>query len=99
MQLKRLARSPRLSLRRAFHVMSPSFPSVRRRRRKARRVMSSIPRDRQTASAARPRPWASAGCEPRLDDVLADPLVHQLMRRDGVEPAYLRTLVAVVRAK
>jgi len=28
--------------------------------------------------------WRCAGEEPRLDDLLADPLVHLVMRRDGI---------------
>jgi hypothetical protein len=61
--------------------------------------MSTIPRDCRTSSIRRARPWSAAGCEPRLDDVLADPIVHQVMRRDGVESADLRALIARVRAR
>jgi hypothetical protein len=35
-------------------------------------------------------PWARAGIEPRLEEVLADSLVHQVMRCDGVTEAALR---------
>ncbi|HEV2550005.1 MAG TPA: hypothetical protein VGU20_22025 [Stellaceae bacterium] len=61
--------------------------------------MSTIPQDCQTSSVRRARPWSAAGCEPRLDDVLADPIVAELMRRDGVAPAQLRALIARVRAR
>jgi hypothetical protein len=39
--------------------------------------------------------WGVAGIEPSLCDALADPLVHAVMRRDGVSRA---DLVAVIRA-
>ncbi len=32
-------------------------------------------------------PWGEAGSEPRLSDVLSDPLVHLVMRRDGLQRA------------
>jgi hypothetical protein len=35
--------------------------------------------------------------EPSLDDVLADPIVHALMQRDGVDPHDLRALIEGVR--
>jgi hypothetical protein len=38
--------------------------------------------------------YRSAGVEPRLDEVLADPLVHLVMARDGVGLAELRAVVA-----
>lgn len=42
-------------------------------------------------------PWegvyAHAGPEPRLEDLLSDPLVHLLMRADRVEPAEVRRLL------
>lgn len=61
--------------------------------------MSTIPRDCRTPSVRRAHPWSAGGCEPRLDEVLADPIVHQIMRRDGVSPGDLRALVARVRAR
>lgn len=39
-----------------------------------------------------------AGTEPAVDDILADPLVHLVMRRDGVSMSDLQRLVATVRA-
>jgi len=44
-------------------------------------------------------PWARAGIEPRLEEVLADPLVHQVMRRDGVTDAALRGVIARAQAR
>jgi hypothetical protein len=44
-------------------------------------------------------PWARAGIEPRLEEVLADPLVHQVMRRDGVTEAALRGVVGRAQAR
>ena len=61
--------------------------------------MTTIPRKCRGSPVQRARPWSAGGCEPRLDDVLADPIVHQLMRRDGVEPAHLRALIARLRAR
>jgi len=61
--------------------------------------MSTIPRECRGSPVRRARPWSAGGCEPCLDDVLADPIVHQVMRRDGVEAAQLRALIAVVRAR
>lgn len=46
------------------------------------------------ASACR---WQDAGVEPHLDHVMADPLVHLVMRRDGVSLDDLRGVV--VRAR
>jgi hypothetical protein len=43
--------------------------------------------------------WAHAGTEPRLDEVLADPLVQLVMRRDRVSPLQLRVLVAEAQAR
>ena len=61
--------------------------------------MSTIPRGCRTSSIRRAHPWSAGGCEPRLDEVLADPIVHQIMRRDGVAPDDLRTHIARVRAR
>ena len=38
--------------------------------------------------------WQDAGEEPALAEVLADPLVHQVMRRDGVSLQQLRAVIA-----
>jgi hypothetical protein len=45
------------------------------------------------------REWLGAGREPALADVLADPLVHLLMRRDGVSPAQLDAVIAAARSR
>jgi hypothetical protein len=44
------------------------------------------------------RLWRKAGEEPDLADVLADPLVHLVMRRDGVSLAQLESVIARARA-
>jgi hypothetical protein len=44
-------------------------------------------------------PWGAAGEEPDLADVLADPVVHLVMRRDGVSHCELRAVIAAARAK
>ena len=43
--------------------------------------------------------WGEAGIEPALQDVLADPLVHLVMQRDGVSMPALRAVVAAARAR
>ncbi len=40
-------------------------------------------------------PWGEAGSEPKLSDVLADPLVHLVMRRDGLKRADVEAAVAL----
>ena len=43
--------------------------------------------------------WSEAGIEPRLDEVLADPLVRAVMRRDGVTSEELRNILEALRAR
>ncbi len=45
------------------------------------------------------QPYGVAGIEPDLCEMLADPLVHLMMRRDGVSPAALRAVILRARAK
>jgi RNA polymerase sigma-32 factor len=40
------------------------------------------------------QPWGSPGIEPRLCEVLADPVIHAVMRCDGVDRAALESVVA-----
>jgi hypothetical protein len=42
--------------------------------------------------------WVEAGVEPSLADILADPLLHLVMRRDGVTQAALASVIAAARA-
>lgn len=51
------------------------------------------------ASAGLAAVWARAGKEPPLCEVLADPLVHLVMRRDGVSPAGLRAVIAAAQTR
>ena len=44
-------------------------------------------------------PWGKAGSEPEISDVLSDPLVHLVMRRDGVTLPALRAVVAAAQGK
>ncbi len=44
------------------------------------------------------RKWREAGTEPDLAEMLSDPLVHRVMRRDGVTLAELRDVIARARA-
>jgi hypothetical protein len=43
--------------------------------------------------------WRDAGTEPDLAEVLADPVVHLVMRRDGVSPCQLRKVIAEARKR
>ena len=61
-------------------------------RRQAR--MASRPTRRPTANRG---PYADGGVEPPLDDLFADPVMHALMRSDGVSSGTLRDLVGVAR--
>jgi hypothetical protein len=45
------------------------------------------------------RAWSVAGQEPALGEILADPLVHLVMRRDGVSRAELERVIARAQAK
>ncbi len=38
--------------------------------------------------------WQEAGLEPSLSDVLRDPIIHQVMRRDGVSAEQLTAVIA-----
>jgi hypothetical protein len=41
--------------------------------------------------------YAEAGIEPKLEELLRDPLTEALMRRDGVSVASLRELISSTR--
>jgi len=41
--------------------------------------------------------YAEAGVEPKLEELLSDPLTEALMRRDGVSAASLRQLISTTR--
>jgi hypothetical protein len=41
--------------------------------------------------------YAEGGVEPKLEDLLNDPLTEVLMRRDGVSVATLRALISSTR--
>ena len=43
-------------------------------------------------------PWALWG-EPSLDDLMADPIVHAVMRRDGLDEAFVRRIVEQAAAR
>ena len=43
--------------------------------------------------------WRDAGTEPDLAEVLADPVVHLVMRRDGVSPCQLRQVIVEARKR
>lgn len=47
---------------------------------------------------ARREDWAHAGVEPRLEDLVNDPIVHLVMRRDDVARSDLLKVVARARA-
>ncbi len=52
---------------------------------------------RATRMTAKVDPFARAGDEPRLSDMLADPIVHTLMRCDRLSEGDLR--IAIERAR
>jgi hypothetical protein len=45
------------------------------------------------------RQWCEAGQEPALVDLLVDPVVHLVMRRDGVSMTELCNHIASARAR
>ncbi|VUX47988.1 hypothetical protein DF3PA_90005 [Candidatus Defluviicoccus seviourii] len=52
-----------------------------------------VPKRRQP----RNEPYAIAGVEPAIEEILSDPIACALMRCDGVSEATLRTLLTSVR--
>ncbi len=46
---------------------------------------------------ARRDPYAEGGTEPKLDDLLHDPITEAIMRRDGVSLASLESLIVAAR--
>ena len=46
---------------------------------------------------ARMDPYAEGGTEPKLDDLLHDPVTEAIMRRDGVSLASLQSLIVAAR--
>ena len=60
--------------------------------RQLRAVLTPAACGRQDRPARREL-YAERGVEPRLEELLADPLTEALMRRDGVNPASLRELI------
>lgn len=49
--------------------------------------------------SARAIAFSYGGIEPSLDEVMADPIVHSLMDRDGVAVDSLNSLIAEVRGR
>ena len=45
------------------------------------------------------RQWLEPGVEPALNDLLADPVMHAVMRRDGVTTRELCNHIASARAR
>ncbi len=43
--------------------------------------------------------WAEAGVEPKLDEMIADPLVRVIMRHDGVSDEELRGMLDALRGR
>lgn len=37
--------------------------------------------------------WATAGVEPSLAEILSDPILHQVMRRDRLSPEAVRAAI------
>jgi hypothetical protein len=59
-----------------------------------REAMSFIAPDRFRPE----RRWSRGGTEPALAEIMADPIVHLVMRRDGVTESQLLRVVAVAQA-
>lgn len=49
--------------------------------------------------SARAFAYCGGGVEPSLDEVMADPIIHRLMARDGVGLDSLNSLIAEVRGR
>lgn len=45
------------------------------------------------------RRWAGTGIEPSLQEIMSDPIVHLVMRRDRLVPADLWRVIAVFQAR
>jgi hypothetical protein len=43
--------------------------------------------------------YQNAGCEPPLEEMLTDPIVELLLKRDGIDPADLRSYLCSIREK
>ncbi len=61
--------------------------------KEARHLRSRLPRRRPR----RNDPYSEGGTEPRLEDLLKDPVTEAIMRCDGVNSAALRTLIVATR--
>jgi hypothetical protein len=51
------------------------------------------------ARSARSFAYCNGGVEPPLDEVMADPIIHRLMARDGVALDSLNSLIDEVRGR
>jgi hypothetical protein len=63
------------------------------------KTLHPLPSSPGQATAPQPQFWREAGREPSLREALADPLVHLVMRRDGVSLAELEAVVAHAQAR
>lgn len=43
--------------------------------------------------------WGRAGPEPSLEDVMADPMVQLVMRRDGLTPEDVKAVIEAIRRR
>jgi CheY-like chemotaxis protein len=86
----------------ARHQAPDGFPFISKpfyRAELAGRVWSVMREPRECASLDvsdglhEAQPWGRPGVEPPLSDVLADPLVQALMRRDGVSRTELESII------
>lgn len=39
------------------------------------------------------REWLTAGTEPSVSELLSDPIVHLVMRRDGIGPSHVKAAI------
>ena len=77
----------------------PAFPSRLRDPwrwgpRPSRFVWPELP-----AALHETQPWGRAGVEPPLHEVLADPVIQAIMRRDGVAPVNLESIIIGAKAR
>ena len=105
MRLKRLAPAqPQAG--RVFSCLFEEFPPRRGKGEKAsmtkRRTLTLTNRPAGARAAetwARAEQWAKPGAEPSLSEILADPLIHLLFRRDHISARHVRAVIEHARAK
>jgi hypothetical protein len=57
----------------------------------------AVPSADRLASRWTPERWSRAGVEPRVEDLLEDPMIHLVMRRDGIGTQEVMSAVGEAR--